>query len=166
MTYYLSSFGGVGWQFFDNNGIILSGGKIYSYEAGTTTPAPTYTDSTGGTPHANPIVLNSAGRVATGEIWQPAGSSYKYVLETSAGVLIGTFDNVSAIVSGEATLANFTGNGSQTVFNLAFAPPSENSTNIYISGVYQQKNTYSVVGTAVTFSSAPPFGSSIEVTYF
>lgn len=166
MTVYLSSFGGVGWQFFDANGVPLSGGKIYSYEAGTTIAAPTYTDNTGSTPHANPIVLSSSGRVASGEIWQPAGANYKYVLETASGVLIGTFDNVGTIVSGEATVANFTGNGSQTVFNLAFAPPSENSTNIYISGVYQQKNTYSVIGAAVTFSSAPPFGSSIEVTYF
>lgn len=166
MTVYLSSFGGVGWQFFDANGVPLSGGKIYSYEAGTTIPAPTYTDNTGSTPHANPIVLSSSGRVASGEIWQPAGANYKYVLETASGILIGTFDNVGTIVSGEATVANFTGNGSQTVFNLAFAPLSENSTNIYISGVYQQKNTYSVTGAAVTFSSAPPFGSSIEVTYF
>jgi hypothetical protein len=166
MTVYLSSFGGVGWQFFDANGVPLSGGKIYSYEAGTTIPAPTYTDNTGSTPHANPIVLSSSGRVASGEIWQPASTNYKYVLETASSILIGTFDNVGTIVSGEATVANFTGNGSQTVFNLAFAPLSENSTNIYISGVYQQKNTYSVTGAAVTFSSAPPFGSSIEVTYF
>ena len=43
---YISAFGGVGTQFFDNNGVILSGGKIYSYEAGTTTPAITYTSST------------------------------------------------------------------------------------------------------------------------
>jgi hypothetical protein len=166
MTVYLSSFGGVGWQFFDANGVPLSGGKIYTYQAGTTTPAPTYTSNTGNTAHANPIILNSSGRIATGEIWQPAGTNYKYVLETSTGVLIGSFDNVGTIVSGEATIANFTGNGSQTVFNLAFAPLSENSTNVYVSGVYQQKNTYSVAGVAVTFSSAPPFSSSIEVAYF
>ena len=166
MTVYLSSFGGVGWQFFDANGVPLSGGKIYSYQAGTTTPAPTYTSNTGNTAHANPIILNSSGRIATGEIWQPAGTNYKYVLETSTGVLIGSFDNVGTIVSGEATIANFTGTGSQTVFNLAFAPLSENSTNVYVSGVYQQKNTYSVAGVAVTFSSAPPFSSSIEVAYF
>lgn len=166
MAVYLSSFGGVGWQFFDANGVPLNGGKIYTYLAGTTTPAPTYTTSAGNTPHSNPIVLNSSGRIASGEIWQPAGTSYKYVVETSVGVLIGSFDNVGTIVSGEATVANFTGTGSQTVFNLSFAPPSENSTNIYISGVYQQKNTYSVVGTAITFSSAPPLNALIEVAYF
>ena len=50
---YISAFGGVGTQFFDNNGVILSGGKIYSYAAGTTTPATTYTSSTGATPPMN-----------------------------------------------------------------------------------------------------------------
>lgn len=35
-------------QYFDNNGNPLSGGKLYSFEAGTTTPLATYTSSTGG----------------------------------------------------------------------------------------------------------------------
>jgi len=94
MTVFLSSFGGAGWQFFDANGVPLSGGKIYSYLAGTTTPAPTYTNNTGASLHTNPIILNSAGRVATGEIWQPEGTAYKYVLSSSTDVIIGTFDNI------------------------------------------------------------------------
>jgi hypothetical protein len=166
MTVYLSSFGGVGWQFFDANGVPLSGGKIFSYVAGTTTPAVTYTDALGTAPHTNPIVLNSAGRVATGEIWAPAGSKYKYVLTTSTNVLVGTFDNVSTIAAGEGTIQNFTGTGSQTNFALSFAPISENSTNVYISGVYQQKNTYSLNGLTLVFSQAPPANATIEVTYF
>lgn len=166
MNVYLSSFGGVGWQFFDSNGTPLSGGKIYSYEAGTTTPAPTYTDNTGNTLHANPIVLNSAGRVATGTIWQPAGSEYKYSLETSVNILVGVFDNIGTIPSGESQVANFTGTGAQVNFVLASAPVSENAVNIYINGVYQQKNTFSVQGSTITFSSPPPVTSTIEVTYF
>ena len=65
----LSAFGGVGWQFFDNNGAPLAGGLIYTYAAGTTTPQATYTTSAGTTAHTNPIVLNSAGRVSGGQIW-------------------------------------------------------------------------------------------------
>jgi hypothetical protein len=65
----LSIFGGVGAQFFDNNGNPLSGGKIYTYEAGTTTPLATYTSSSGDTAHTNPIVLDAGGRVPGGEIW-------------------------------------------------------------------------------------------------
>jgi hypothetical protein len=70
---------------------------------------------------------------------------------------------------GNKKIANFTGNGSTVAFTLASAPVGENATNVYINGVYQQKNTYSVAGAVLTFSEAPPgtasFGSSIEVNY-
>jgi hypothetical protein len=161
----LSIFGGVGAQFFDNNGNPLSGGKIYTYEAGTTTPLATYTSSTGNTAHTNPIVLNSAGRVPSGgEIWNQL-RLYKFVLETSAGVLIATYDNVGSSFNAAAIIANFTGDGSTVAFTLASAPAGENATNVYINGVYQQKNTYAVVGAVLTFSQAPPVTSSIEVNY-
>jgi hypothetical protein len=163
---FLSLFGGVGAQFFDNNGVILSGGKIYTYAAGTTTPAITYTESTGTTAHANPITLNSAGRVPGGEIWLLAGIGYKFVLETATGVLIATYDNVGSAAAGAALLANFVGTGSQVTFTLPSAPISENATNVFINGVYQQKNTYSVSTTTLTFSEAPPLTSTIEVMYF
>ena len=160
----LSIFGGVGAQFFDNNGVILSGGKIYTYEAGTTTPLATYTSSTGVTAHTNPIVLDSAGRVPGGEIWNQL-RLYKFVLKTSAEVTIATYDNVGSSFNATAIIANFTGNGSTVAFTLASAPVGENATNIYINGVYQQKNTYSIAGAVVTFSQAPPTTSTIEVNY-
>ena len=67
MTVNLSALAGAGQQFFDNNGVPLTGGKLYSYLAGTTTPQATYTTAAGSIAHSNPIVLDSAGRVATGE---------------------------------------------------------------------------------------------------
>lgn len=161
----LSIFGGVGAQFFDNNGAPLTGGKIYTYEAGTTTPLPTYTSSVGNTAHTNPIVLDAAGRVpAGGEIWIDQ-QLYKFVLKTSADVTLATYDNVGSSFNATAIIANFTGDGSDTTFTLASAPASENSTNVYINGVYQQKNTYSIAGAVITFSEAPPVTSSIEVNY-
>jgi len=163
-TVSLSIFGGVGAQFFDNNGVPLAGGKIYTYEAGTLTPLATYTSSTGNTAHTNPIVLDSAGRVPGGEIWN-ALRLYKFVLKTSAEVLLATYDNVGSSFNATAIIANFTGNGSTVAFTLASAPAGENATNIYINGVYQQKNTYSIAGVVVTFSQAPPVTSSIEVNY-
>jgi hypothetical protein len=167
MTVNISAFGGVGWQFFDNNGVILSGGLIYTYAAGTTTPQATYTTSTGNIAHTNPIVLDSAGRVPGGEIWLTMGSNYKFVLKTSAAVTIATFDNIYGSGSRVAYLDNFTGTGSQTAFTLTAAPSDENNSQVYINGVYQQKNTYSLVsGNILTFSTAPPYTSTIEVTYY
>ena len=45
MAVSLSLYAGAGAQFFDNNGVPLNGGLIYTYDAGTTTPASTYTSS-------------------------------------------------------------------------------------------------------------------------
>ena len=93
MTVNISLFAGAGAQFFDNNGVPLAGGLLYTYAAGTTTPATTYTSSTGATANSNPIVLDSAGRPPS-SIWLTTGSSYKFVLQTALAVPIGTWDNI------------------------------------------------------------------------
>ncbi len=62
---------------------------------------------------------------------------------------------------------NFTGTGSQTVFTLSATPTIVGiGTNIYIDGVYQEKDTYTINGTTLTFSEAPPLNASIEVLVF
>jgi len=164
MAVFLSPIGGAGWQFFNNDGTVLSGGKIYTYSAGTTTPKATYTTSAGSIAHANPIILDSAGRVSGGEIWL-LSSTYKFVLNTSTDVLIATYDNISGVGAAEYQVQNFTGTGSQTIFTLSSASLGENFTFVYINGVYQQKNTYTVSDTTLTFSTAPPVTSSIEVMF-
>lgn len=96
MTVNLSMLAGAGAQFFDNNGDPLSGGKVYTYAAGTTTPQATYTTSAGNVAHANPIVLDSAGRVPSGgEIWLTDSVSYKFLITNSTGTTIGTYDNLT-----------------------------------------------------------------------
>jgi hypothetical protein len=164
MAVFLSPVGGAAAQFFNNDGIPLSGGKIYTYTAGTTTPQVTYTTSAATIAHANPIILNSSGRVSSGEIWLIA-TPYKFVINDSTGALIGTYDNISGIGAASYQVDNFTGTGSQTVFTLSAASLGENYTFVYIDGVYQNKNTYTVSGATLTFSEAPPLASLIEVMY-
>jgi hypothetical protein len=164
MAVFLSPVGGAAAQFFTNSGVILSGGKLYSYAAGTTTPQATFTSSSGNTNYTNPIILDSAGRVPGGEIWLSA-PPYKFVLNTSADVLIATYDNISGIGATSYQIDNFTGTGSQTVFTLSTASGGENLTFVYINGVYQNKNTYTVSGVTLTFSQAPPLTSLIEVMF-
>jgi len=164
MAVFLSPVGGAAAQFFTNSGVILSGGRLWTYAAGTTTPKVTYTSSSGNTLHTNPIILDSAGRVPGGEIWLLA-SPYKFALYTSANVLIATYDNISGLGAASYQVDNFTGTGSQTVFTLSSASLGENFTFVYINGVYQQKNTYTVSGATLTFSQAPPYTSSIEVMF-
>ena len=94
MSVTLSLFAGVGAQFLDNNGNILSGGLIYTYSAGTTTPLTTYTTNLGTVAQPNPIILDSAGRIPGGELWLSTGYGYKFVTTDSNNVVIGTYDNV------------------------------------------------------------------------
>jgi hypothetical protein len=96
MAAYLSPVFGAGAQLFNNQGIVLSGGKIYTWYAGMTTPLATWIDSTQAVANANPIILDSAGRLLN-EMWLQAGSSYKLILKDSNDNTIGTWDNISGI---------------------------------------------------------------------
>ena len=69
-------------KFFDNNGAPLAFGQVFTYQAGTTTPAPTYVDSTLTTQNQNPIILNFRGEC---EIWIPANTAYKFNVEDANG---------------------------------------------------------------------------------
>jgi len=86
----------VGRQYFtDSNGDPLSGGKVYTYQAGTSTPATTYSDVDLLVANANPIILDAAGRC----VIYLASSSYKYVVYTSADSLIWSQDNIASVAS-------------------------------------------------------------------
>jgi hypothetical protein len=87
-------------QFFNSNGVPLSGGKLYTYAAGTTTPLATYTSSSGGTANTNPIILDSRGEA---NVWFNA-VSYKLKLTSSADVEIWTVDNLNG--PDQSTLAS------------------------------------------------------------
>ena len=139
-------------QFFDLNGDPLSGGLLYTYAAGTTTPLASYTDSTGNIANTNPIILDSRGEA---NVWL-AGASYKFALYDSTNVLIWTVDNIN----GGAFASNATGTGSQVAFTVLSGLSA-----VFINGVYQNKNTYTVSGNTLTFSEAPPYTSTIEFVY-
>jgi hypothetical protein len=96
MSINISAFAGAGAQFFDANGVPLTGGLIYTYLAGTTTPAVTYTSKLGTSNNTNPIVLDAAGRTPA-EIWMTGGVLYKFVLKSSTFVQIGSYDDIPAI---------------------------------------------------------------------
>lgn len=86
-------------RFFDANGDPLSGGLVYTYIAGTTTPLATYSDQEV-TPNTNPVVLDSNGEA---DIILAAASTYKIVLKDSDGVTQWTVDNVAGTGSGSSS---------------------------------------------------------------
>ena len=88
---------GNGFQFFNNDGLPLNAGKLYTYQAGSTTPLSTFTDSSGLVANTNPIILGTDGRPPS-TIWLTEGFFYKFVLATSSNVTIQTYDNLYGII--------------------------------------------------------------------
>ena len=181
MAVNLSPVGGVAAQFFDNSGNVLTGGLLYSYLAGTTTPAVTYTSSNGITANSNPVVLDAAGRVpSSGEIWLTDGLSYKFILQDQNSVQIASWDNIVGINSNFIAYTGqsqtITATQSQTVFTLTGIQyqPATNNLAVYvngskqISGVNYQETSSTIVtfidglnvGDVVQFSTASPISSS------
>lgn len=78
-------------RFQDNNGKPLAGGKLYSYQAGTTTPLSTYVDSTTGALNTNPVILDSTGSATV----FLGNNVYKLVLQNAAGSVQWTADNIA-----------------------------------------------------------------------
>lgn len=176
MAVNLSPVGGVAAQFFTNTGAVLTGGKIYTYAAGTTTPQSTYTSGAGNVAWTNPIVLDAAGRVpSSGEIWLTDGSQYKFVLKDSNDVLIATYDNITGINS---NFVNFvaeqeiqTATAGQTVFTLTTTEyqPGTNTLSVFVDGVNQygpgaQYAYIETSSTVVTFVSGLHVGASVKFT--
>jgi hypothetical protein len=88
---------GNAFQFFTNNGAPLNAGKIYTYQAGSTTPLATYTDNAGLVANTNPIILGTDGRPPS-QIWLTEGFFYKFILKDSNDVTIQTYDNLYGII--------------------------------------------------------------------
>ena len=143
MSINLSAFAGAGAQFSDANGAPLTGGLIYTYLSGTTTPVTTYTSRDGTTNNTNPIVLDAAGRTPA-EIWLDGGVLYKFILKTSAFVQIGSYDDIPAI-NDTTTFSNLiTVAGTNTLTGLATPALSGYAAGAQYSFIAQNTNTAAV----------------------
>ena len=156
MAVKLSPLAGAGWQFFDNLGTPLAGGLLYTYTAGTTTPQATYTSAAGTIANSNPIVLDAAGRTAN-QTWLTTGGAYKFVLQTSAAVTIGTYDNISGIndpTGGLTSVSVVSANGlAGTVANPTTTPAITLSTTV--TGLLKGNGTAISAATANTDYQSP-----------
>jgi hypothetical protein len=175
MAVNLSPVGGVAVQFFTNSGAVLTGGKIFTYAAGTTTPQTTFTNASGSVPHSNPIILDASGRVPGGEIWLTDGFVYKFLLKDANDVLIGTYDNIIGINSNFVNFTNDqeiqTATAGQTVFTLTTTnyQPGTNSLSVFVDGVNQYGSgaQYAYVetnSTTITFNSGLHVGAEVKFT--
>ncbi|UOF78833.1 hypothetical protein [Caudoviricetes sp.] len=106
-------------RFYKNDGTPNSGGKVYSYVAGTTTPTPTYTSSDASTPNANPIILNSKGEC---DLWV-TGQIKLNVLESDNTQVTGwPVDNIGSGVANNDATMRWAGTAAGTANALTITP--------------------------------------------
>jgi hypothetical protein len=108
-------------HFTDNNGNALTGGKLFTYAAGTTTKLATFTDATATTSNTNPIILNTRGEA---NVWLSPNTAYKFVLSPSTDTdpptnSFWTVDNLVSGVFGSGTLTMTGGAINETAATLA-----------------------------------------------
>lgn len=156
-------------KFVNSAGVPYASGTLTVYYAGTTDLATTYQDRALTTANTNPITLDANGECV---MWVDDTYVYKELLKDSTGATVSGYpvDNIRGGSSGasgvsEITVDRFSGTGAQTAFTLSETPTDgEDGTLVYVSGVYIQKNVYSVSGTTLTFDVAPASGTNnIEV---
>jgi hypothetical protein len=143
MSINISYLAGAGAQFFDRNGAPLSGGLLYTYNAGTTTPVSTYTSRSGAAFNTNPIVLDASGRTPA-EIWLDGGVLYKFVLKDSTFVQIGSYDNIPAVNDPTTTNNLITVAGTNALTGLAVPPLEGYAAGAQYSFIAQNTNTGAV----------------------
>ena len=124
-------------------------------------------------------VSEDAGRAVTAPIYDATSVNMSLPSSADRANRIMSFDasgNVSTVAvdslsiatlrsSIDQKLATATGDGSTTAYTLSADPGNENNTSVYLDGVYQHKSTYSVSGTTLTFSTAPPASVAIEIEH-
>jgi hypothetical protein len=119
------------------------------------------------TSDANAVnIARSGSNTINGATSAQIGSQYSQIIFVADAETSTWFASQSGLGATNVNVDVFSGNGSTTAFTLASDPSTKNNTAVYISGVYQQKSTYSLSTTTLTFSTAPPTGTSnIEVAY-
>ena len=142
-------------QFFNNSGGVLSGGKIYTYEPGSTTAKITYTDSTAGTANTNPVVLDSAGRA---NIW--IDGCVKFIVKTSSDTTLYTVDNVCEYQTSSAAVSEWQVSGLTPTYVSAtsFSVPGDHTSTFVAGTRLQSTNTAGTIYSTVASSS---YGSSV-----
>ena len=158
--------------FTTQTGQPLSGGCIYTYQGGTTTPQATYTDYTGGTANTNPVILDTTGSAV---MWLGT-NSYKFVAYSaggyhcSSGSLQWTVDQIpgdaflNGTISG-ATITNPTitgGTDSGTAISSVVITAS-NIDSTAIGGTTPAAGNFTALSSAfnfVSFSSTPVFDAA------
>ena len=156
MTAFISPIFGAGTQLLNNSGGLLVGGQIFTYAAGGTVPTSTWTTSSQSVTNANPIILDSSGRVVN-EIWLQSGVSYKFIVQDSLGNQIGsTWDNISGVNDVSISQSEWTASG-LTPSYISSTQFSTVGNNVVLFNVNRRVQASVTSGTIYGYISASSF---------
>lgn len=160
MSVYLSPIGND--APFYLNSLPMNGGQLFTFLVNSTTPAPTYTDSTGVTQNQNPIVFNSSG-YPPNEIWQTGGVVLKFVLKDANNVTIWTRDNISGINDASVSISQWPASGFTPTYisGTSFTVPGDQTSTLQVGRRVQFSVT---AGTVYGRISASVFTTLTTVT--
>lgn len=155
-------------QLFDNLGNPLASGQITVYQAGTLTLATIFANAEGSA-MANPVSLNSAGRIANGALFLDVGQSYDIQISKGSTVyesyssIIG-LPSASTSLIGAVITDSYTGTGSKTAFSLSANPVTIDNLTVIVDGlVLKPVSDYAYTDTTLSFTIAPALDAQIIV---
>ncbi|QIM51629.1 hypothetical protein [Hydrogenophaga crocea] len=153
-------------QIFDANGDPLTGGKIETYLAGSSTPAATYVDDTGSTPQSNPIILNSLGYPTLGPIWLTGGVSYKFVIKDASNVTLRTIDDISGVNDASVSQSEWVASGFTPTYISAtsFSVPGDQTAILQINRRLRTTNTSGFVYSTISNSVFAAGSTTVTVS--
>ena len=114
----------------------------------------------------NDLVVFNGGVFQNQSAYSVSGTTLTFDTAPANGNTVVVYSVASAVSGNNLNLDQFTGDGSTTGFTLSINPVNENNTQVFIDGVYQQKDGYTTSGTTLTFDTAPPNTATIEVMTF
>ena len=91
-----------------------------------------------------------------------SGTTVTFSTAPANGRVITIYSALNNVQGADMVIATMTGDNSDTTLDLGVTPVSENNVQVYIDGTYQNKDTYSISGQTLTFSTAPPTGTAVE----
>ena len=91
-----------------------------------------------------------------------SGTTVTFSTAPANGRVITIYSALNNVQGADMVIATMTGDNSDTTLALGVTPTSENAVQVYIDGTYQNKDTYSISGQTLTFSTAPPTGTAVE----
>ncbi len=114
----------------------------------------------------NDLVVFIDGVFQAHNTFSVSGTTLTLATAPASGRVVTVYSIKGSRSASNVALATMTGDNSDTTLTLPVEPINENSVQVFFDGVYQNKDSFSISGTTLTFGVAPPTGVAVEALVF